>query len=146
MTIRLTQSSIDYEALVEGVRRPGCGAVVLFLGTVRDVSQGRAVASLDYEAYPAMAQEKLCQIAEQAKERWPLEQVSIVHRYGHLELGEIAIAVVTASAHRTAAFEAGQWLMDTIKQVVPIWKRENWQDGTSDWSHPDSAAGPAKDS
>ncbi|MFO0945365.1 MAG: molybdenum cofactor biosynthesis protein MoaE [Planctomycetota bacterium] len=135
--IQLTTAAIDYGPLVEAARNPASGAVVLFLGTVRDLSEGRSVASLEYDAYPVMAEKKLAQVAEEARQRWPLQHASIIHRYGHLELGDIAVAVVTASTHRAEAFQAGQWIMDTVKQVVPIWKRENWSDGGADWVHPE---------
>lgn len=139
--IRLTMEEIDYRPLVEAARSPAAGAVVLFLGTVRELSEGRKVQSLDYDAYPAMAEAKLAEIVREAREKWPLEHASVVHRHGHLELGAIAVAVVTASAHRGAAFAAGQWIMDTIKEVVPIWKRENWSEGGADWVHPENIQG-----
>lgn len=134
--IRLTTDKIDYGPMVEAARSPAAGAVVLFLGTVRDFSEGRTVGSLDYDAYPSMAEKKLVELVESAKERWPLCHAAVTHRHGHLELGDIAVAVVTASPHRAEAFAAGQWIMDTIKQVVPIWKRENWADGKAEWVHP----------
>lgn len=136
VTIRLTTSAIDYAPLVEQARHVDYGAVVLFLGTVREWSEGKAVHSLDYEAYPPMAEKKLREVAEDAGRRWPLGRVTVEHRYGHLQLGDVAVAVVTASAHRAEAFAAAQWIMDTIKQVVPIWKKENWRDGSADWAHP----------
>jgi molybdopterin synthase catalytic subunit len=138
MRIQLTTEPIDYAAMVERARDPGSGAVVLFLGTVRDISDGRPVSSLDYEAYPPMAEEKLAEIVDDASQRWPLRHASVAHRHGHLELGDVAVAVVTASEHRAEAFAAAQWIMDTIKQLVPIWKRENWAEGTPSWVHPES--------
>lgn len=137
--IQLTTQTIDYGPLVEAARNHASGAVVLFLGTVRDWSDGRGVASLDYDAYPAMAEKKLAEVVAEACEKWPLQHAAVVHRYGHLQLGDIAVAVVTASVHRAEAFEAGQWIMDTVKRVVPIWKRENWSDGTAEWVHPDGS-------
>ena len=136
MTVSLTQESIDYSSLVEAVRGSASGAVVLFLGTVREMSEGKRVSSLEYETYPTMAEKKLAEVVEQARGRWPLEDVRVVHRHGHLDLGEIAVAVVTASGHRAEAFESARWIMDTIKGVVPIWKKENWADGQADWVHP----------
>ncbi len=95
-----------------------------------------ARASLDYECYPEMAEQKLAELESQARRRWPLVECCVVHRLGHLELGEISVAVAVSSPHRDDAFTAGRWLIDTIKQDVPIWKRENWADGTTEWVHP----------
>jgi len=134
--ISLTQSPIDPSAILAQVASNDAGAVVLFLGTTREFTKGRQTASLDYECYPQMAEAKLAELEAQAREKWPLVHVSIVHRLGHLELGEASIAIAVSSPHRQAAFEAGKWLIDTIKEDVPIWKQENWADGTSEWVHP----------
>ena len=134
--ISLTQSPLDHSAILAQVASNDAGAVVLFLGTTREFTKGRQTASLDYECYPQMAESKLAELEAQAREKWPLVHVSIVHRLGHLELGEASIAIAVSSPHRQAAFEAGKWLIDTIKEDVPIWKQENWADGTSEWVHP----------
>ncbi len=134
--IRLTDETIDSAKLLESVQSAACGAVVLFLGTTREFTDGRQTASLDYECYPEMAERKLLELERHAKDRWGIDEIAIVHRLGHLGLGEASIAIAVSSAHRDAAFEAGKWLIDTIKEVVPIWKKENWQDGTSEWVHP----------
>ncbi|HVJ83027.1 MAG TPA: molybdenum cofactor biosynthesis protein MoaE [Planctomycetia bacterium] len=136
MEIRLVTEPIDYHALVDSVRNHASGAVVLFLGTVREMSEGRAVSGLHYEAYPAMAEKKLAELAGEAKRRWNLDRVGVIHRCGELGLGDVAVALATASPHRAEAFEAGRWLMDSIKEVVPIWKRERWTEGGADWVHP----------
>ncbi len=99
---------------------------------------GRRTVSLDYEAYPEMARKKMEELEAEARRRWPILECAIVHRLGRLEIGEASVAVAVSSAHRQAAFAAGQWLIDTLKEVVPIWKRENWADGTTEWVHPDS--------
>lgn len=138
MKISLTTQPIDYEALVEEARSSASGAVVLFLGTVREISEGQAVAGLTYESYPPMAEKKLAEIVDEAHGRWPLNAASVVHRHGELALGDVAVAVVTASAHRAEAFDAARWIMDTIKQVVPIWKKENFVTGNGQWVHPAS--------
>ena len=109
---------------------------MLFLGTTRSVTAGRRTESLDYECYPDMARRTLAELAEKAAEQWPVLRVAVVHRLGHLEVGEASVAVAVSSPHRQAAFDAGKWLIDTLKEVVPIWKRENWADGTSQWVHP----------
>jgi molybdopterin synthase catalytic subunit len=134
--VSLTDKPIDHAALVASVSSSDAGAVVLFLGTTRKFTDGRQTASLDYECYPEMAKAKLAELEAEARRRWPLIECAIVHRLGHLKLGEASIAIAVSSAHRHDAFAAGQWLIDTIKEVVPIWKRENWVDGTSEWVHP----------
>jgi molybdopterin synthase catalytic subunit len=134
--IALTHEPIDTAAVLAQVASHAAGAVVLFLGTTREFTRDRRTASLDYECYPEMAEKKLAELEAEARRRWPLTGCSIVHRLGHLELGEASIAIAVSSPHRGVAFEAGQWLIDTIKQVVPIWKQENWADGTSEWVHP----------
>lgn len=135
--IQLTRDPIDYSAIVESLRNASSGAVVLFLGTVREMSEGKAVDSLEYEAYPAMAEKQLAEVVATAAAKWPIQRSAVVHRYGHLQLGDIAVAVAVATAHRAEAFESARWIMDTIKVVVPIWKREHWADGRASWVHPD---------
>ncbi len=136
MMIELTQEPIDYMTLTEKVRSRQAGAVVLFLGTVREMTQDRQTLALDYEAYPEMALAKMSELIEQAQQKWPLENAGIIHRLGHLELGEISVAVAVSCPHRVQAFEAGQFLIDELKLVVPIWKKENWADGSTEWVHP----------
>lgn len=139
---RVTRDPIDYTSLVEEVRNHASGAVVLFLGTVREMSEGREVSGLTYDAYPEMAEAKLAEVIQQASEKWSLQRVAVVHRYGPLALGDIAVAVVTASAHRAESFDAARWVMDTIKMVVPIWKKEHWINGPPAWVHPSPAIRP----
>ena len=134
--IALTHEPIDTAAILAQVASHDAGAVVLFLGTTREFTRGRRTESLDYECYPEMAAKKLTDLEAEARRRWPLTGCAIIHRVGHLNLGEASIAIAVSSPHRGVAFEAGQWLIDTIKQVVPIWKQENWADGTSEWVHP----------
>lgn len=134
--IQLTENPIDTDAVVQMVRSPEAGAVVLFLGTARRVTHGRETDSLEYECYPQMAQTTLAELERDARSRWSLVDCAVVHRLGHLALGETSVAIAVSSAHREAAFEAGKWLIDRIKEIVPIWKKENWADGTSQWVHP----------
>ncbi len=138
--IELTENVIDYAELTEGVRSHQAGAVILFLGTVREMTAGRKTLCLDYEAYPEMALAKLRELAVETRNRWPVDRLGIVHRLGHLELGEISVAVAVGCPHRRDAFEAGQYLIDRLKQVVPIWKKENWSDGSTEWVHPGSGS------
>lgn len=134
--IELTHDVIDYHQLTEDVRSDQAGAVVLFLGTVREMTGDRRTLALDYDAFPAMAIAKMEELEAQAREKWPVINVAISHRLGHLELGEISVAVAVSSPHRDVAFEAGRFLIDTLKVTVPVWKKENWDDGTTEWVHP----------
>lgn len=134
--IRLTTDVIDYYALTEQVRRHDCGAVVLFLGTVRELTAGRVTVALDYEAYPGMAEKKLAEVERETRERWPVGDIVLVHRLGHLELGDVSVAVAVSCPHRAQAFEACRYAIDRLKEVVPIWKKEQWADGTTEWVHP----------
>lgn len=134
--IRLTNDPIDAKVALDSVHSPAAGAVVLFLGTVRQLTGQRETDSLDYECYPEMAKKKLAELESDALGRWSLAGCCIVHRLGHLPVGETSVAVAISSAHREEAFAAGKWLIDRIKEVVPIWKKENYADGSSDWVHP----------
>ena len=139
--IQLTDQPIDVAAAVDAVRSPQVGAVVVFLGTVRGTTDGRETDSLDYECYPEMAEKKLAELEAEARQRWPHVECAIMHRLGHLCVGEASVAVAAGSPHRREAFEAAEWLIDCIKQVVPIWKQENYADGASDWVHPSAGGG-----
>jgi molybdopterin synthase catalytic subunit len=134
--IQLTRDPIDYHRLTEQVRRPDCGAVVLFLGTVRDLTGDRVTVALDYEAYPGMAEKKLAEIEADTRGRWPVGEIALVHRLGRLEVGEISVAVAVSCPHRAEAFAAGRHAIDRLKELVPIWKKENWADGATEWVHP----------
>jgi molybdopterin synthase catalytic subunit len=134
--IELTNDAIDMAKVLASVQSPQAGAIVLFAGTTREFTDGKRTESLDYECYPEMARQELDKLEQQARERWPIVECSIVHRLGHLQIGEASVAIAVSSPHRKAAFEAGQWLIDTLKQLVPIWKKENWDDGTCEWVHP----------
>ena len=134
--VEITNQPIDTQAVLRQVGSNEAGAVVLFLGTTREFTRGRQTAALDYECYPEMARKKLAELEQQARARWPLVECAIVHRVGHLEIGEASVAVAVSTAHRHAAFEAGEWLIDTLKQIVPIWKKETWADGETQWVHP----------
>jgi len=139
--ISLTHTAIDHHALTEQVRRAGCGAVVTFLGTVRDLTDGKVTVALDYEAHPTMAEKKLAEIERDVRERWPVGEIALVHRLGRLEVGEISVAVAVSCPHRHQAFDACRHAIDRLKEIVPIWKQENWQDGSTEWVHPDKAQG-----
>lgn len=134
--VRLTTDSIDYTELTERVRKAGCGAVVSFLGTVRDLTDGKITASLDYESYPGMAEKKMAEIEEETRARWPIGDMMMVHRLGHLEIGDVSVAVAVSCPHRGQAFDACRYAIDRLKELVPIWKKENWADGSKEWVHP----------
>lgn len=133
----VTEAVLEPAPLVRWVQTPSDGAVVTFAGVVRDNFAGRATSFLVYEAYTEMALVKLRHIAEETRAQYPIGRVAIHHRLGRIDIGETAVLVVVAAPHRQAAFEAAAYLMDRIKQVVPIWKCEYWSDGTSDWHHPE---------
>ncbi len=134
--VELTSEPIDANRVLASVQSAQAGAVLLFLGTVRELTAGRRTLGLHYECYEQMARKELGRLEAEARNRWPLEGCTVVHRLGTLELGETSVAVAVSSAHRESAFAAGQWLIDTLKQVVPIWKQEHWADGTTEWVHP----------
>lgn len=134
--IRLTRDTIEYHRLTEEVRRRECGAVVTFLGTVRDLTGQRETIALDYEAYPEMARAKLAEIEADTRQRWPVGDIVMEHRLGRLEVGEVSVAVAVSCPHRGDAFAACRHAIDRLKELVPIWKKENWADGTTEWVHP----------
>jgi molybdopterin synthase catalytic subunit len=134
--IELTEETIDTPAVVNRVRHPEAGAVVLFLGTTRELTGGRQTVALDYEAYREMAERKLADLEAEARRRWPVIECSITHRLGRVPPTEASVAIAVSTPHRADAFAAGQWLIDSLKHDVPIWKREQWADGTQEWVHP----------
>ena len=125
----LTRKPIDAERLVAAAKRGEDGAVVVFDGIVRNNSRGRRALHLNYEAYEEMAARQMDELASQARTRFGVRQVTIVHRLGRLMVGETSVLIVVASAHRAQAFEACRWLIDTLKKTVPIWKKETFADG-----------------
>jgi MoaE-MoaD fusion protein len=126
---RLTRESIDAEELISAAKRGEDGGVVVFEGIVRNNSRGRPTLHLDYEAYEAMAARQLGELAREARGKFGVRQVTIVHRLGRLVVGETSVLIVVAAAHRAQAFEACRWLIDTLKKTVPIWKKEAFVDG-----------------
>ena len=138
---RLAREPIDYHALTEAVRSPHCGAVALFLGTVRDLTGDQVTAFLDYDAYPPMAEKKLAEIEAEVRSRWPVGDVAMVHRLGRLAVGEVSVAVAVSCPHRAEAFDACRFVVDTLKELVPIWKRETAPDGTGEWAHQSAKPG-----
>lgn len=129
----VTAAPLDPGPLVAYVQTAADGAVVTFAGVARDNFDGRATAFLAYEAYAEMAVPVLAQIADEARARWEIGRVAVHHRVGKLAIGETAVLVVVAAPHRHGAFEAAEYVMDRIKAIAPIWKREHWADGAADW-------------
>jgi len=129
--IRLQTGLIDLSALAADARGDGDGAVSLFLGTVRNVSAGKRVLFLEYEAYAGMAEREMEQIASDATSRFGVTRVEIVHRVGRVEIGEASVAIAVAAPHRAAAMDACRFVIDTLKTSVPIWKREHFADGAA---------------
>ena len=130
---RVTHDPLDATTLVAHLTHSGIGAVVTFAGTVRDHFGNRQTARLEYEAYIEMAEPVLADIAADARAQFDIDAVAIHHRIGTLELCEVAVIVVVTAAHRKAALAAVDWIMDRIKEVAPIWKKEHWADGDSEW-------------
>jgi molybdopterin synthase catalytic subunit len=127
--VALTRERIEAEKIVAEAKSGEDGAVVVFDGIVRNHTRGRLTLHLDYEAYEEMALKQMRELGLKARERFGVRQVTMVHRLGRLEIGETSVLIVVASAHRSAAFEACRWLIDTLKQTVPIWKKETFADG-----------------
>ena len=134
--IHLTVHPIDSAALLDRARHREAGAIVLFLGTTRELTAGRQTVVLSYEAYREMAERRLAELESEARRRWPLLECIIEHRLGVVPPLEASVAIVVSTPHRSDAFAAGQWLIDSLKHDVPIWKREQWADGTTEWVHP----------
>ena len=128
--VAVTAEGLNPAGLLDEVSRDASGATVLFVGTVRDHSEGRdGVTHLVYEAYIEHVEQRITEIFEEAAKAWPLLAVAIEHRVGVVQLGEPSVAVAVATAHREDAFEAGRFLIDELKARAPIWKQENWADG-----------------
>ncbi len=129
VSVVLTRNRIDSENLIAQAKTAEDGAIVVFDGIVRNHTRGRRTLYLDYEAYEEMAQRQMCELAAKARERFGVRHITLIHRLGRLEIGETSVLIVVASGHRGAAFEACRWLIDTLKQTVPIWKKETFADG-----------------
>ena len=127
--IKLLERPLQAQECIDFVASPSAGGIDVFVGTVRDNTKGRKVMHLEFEAYKPMAISEMQKIAEQAKAQWPVEKITIHHRVGNLKIGEIAVIIAVSTPHRKASFEACQYAIDTLKQTVPIWKKEIFEDG-----------------
>ena len=148
--IELTEGPIDVAAVLEHVTDPNCGAEVLFLGTTRqftevqdlssasesETSPPRETSHLVYSCYKEMATKKLEELETEARSRWPVRRIAIVHRLGQVDPTESSVAVAVSTPHRSEAFEAARWLIDTLKHEVPIWKKEHYVQNGAEWIHP----------
>lgn len=133
--VELVDHEINTDKMLASVRSAEAGASLLFVGTTRKMSGGRETQRLEYDCYRPMATANLKEICEKAISKFELIACQITHRLGIVELGQISIAVAVSSAHRGAAFDASKWIMDSVKKSVPIWKKEHWTDGASEWVH-----------
>lgn len=139
MRIELVDAPIDATAWIEWATVPEVGAVVSFLGTVRNHHRGRDVLRLDYSAYPEMALVQMNHLAVELADRWPsLARIAIVHRLGSLDISEASIVIVLSLAHRKDGFAALEYAIDRFKEIVPIWKKEHFSGGVTEWVHQSS--------
>jgi molybdopterin synthase catalytic subunit len=136
MRTALVAHPLDPCALLAETTRTANGATLLFVGTVREVNEGRPVTGIDYTAYAAMAERELASIARDACERFGTPDVVVEHRTGTLGLGEASVAIAVAHPRRAQAYEASRWIIEELKRRVPIWKREHYADGTREWVDP----------
>jgi molybdopterin synthase catalytic subunit len=127
--IKLSVSTLDVQHCIDWVMSPECGGIDVFIGTVRNATKDKAVVRLEFEAYEKMAVSEIEKIVSQAFAKWPVQKVLVHHRTGVLQVGEVPVIIAVAAAHRDAAFDACRYIIDTLKQTVPIWKKEFFEDG-----------------
>ncbi len=133
VAFEVVEGPVSVDAVLSRVAHRDAGAVVLFLGTVREHTAGRRTLAMDYEAYPPMAEKEMARIGREVAERWPGARLAITHRVGRLEIGEVSVAIAASAAHRPEAFAAGRYAIDRLKAIVPVWKKEWYADGTAEW-------------
>lgn len=127
----ITKDKIEIQPLIDYVTHPNAGAICTFIGTVREITKGKKTLYLEYQAYEEMAEKKLQQIGDEIIARYPEARVAIIHRVGHLDITDVAVAIAVSTPHRDASFEMSRYAIERIKEIVPIWKKENWEDGQS---------------
>lgn len=125
----IVHEPIQIESIVNKVKRSEAGAITTFLGTVREWTNGKKTVYLEYQAYVPMAEKMLRKIGEEIEKRWPGTKAAITHRIGRLNISDIAVAIAVSSPHRKSAYEANEYAIERIKEMVPIWKKEHWEDG-----------------
>lgn len=133
----ITDQPLSLELLVNAVKRSSSGAIATFLGVVRAQTKGRQVRYLEYETYREMAVPKMREIADEVRQKWEVDDIAIVHRVGHLEIGEASVAIAVSAPHRREALAACAYAIDRLKETVPIWKKEVWTDG-EEWVRSDT--------
>lgn len=131
MRYEISKEPINIQAVIDKVVEREAGAITTFIGTVRELTHGRKTLFLIYEAYEAMAVKKLAQIGAEIEERWPGSKSAITHRIGRLEITDVAVVIAVSTPHRADAYEANRYAIERIKEIVPIWKQEHWEDGES---------------
>ena len=127
--VKILDTPLNIQSCIDWVMSPQCGGIDVFIGTVRNITKGKTVVQLEFEAYEAMAINEMRKIAEDVLHKWPVQKILIHHRTGVLQTGEVPVIIAVAAAHRDAAFEACRYTIDTLKQTVPIWKKEVFADG-----------------
>ncbi|WP_284139440.1 MULTISPECIES: molybdenum cofactor biosynthesis protein MoaE [unclassified Virgibacillus] len=127
----ITTDPIDVQAAINQVVRPEAGAISTFIGTVREFTKDKRTLYLEYQAYASMAEKKMLQIGTEIEAKWKDTQTAIVHRIGRLDISDVAVVIAVSTPHRNDAFEASRYAIERIKEIVPIWKKEHWEDGTS---------------
>jgi molybdopterin synthase catalytic subunit len=127
--IELHTEPLNIQSCIDWIMSPESGGIDIFIGTVRNATKGRPVTKLEFEAYKQMAVNEMDKIAKQTFDKWPVQKVLIHHRTGVLQVGEVPVIIAVSAAHRAAAFEACRYIIDTLKQTVPIWKKEFFEDG-----------------
>jgi molybdopterin synthase catalytic subunit len=127
--IHISDRALNPQTVIDMVSSDSCGAIDVFIGTVRNQTRNKPVLRLDFESYDSMALKEMEKIAQRARSTWPIDKMAIHHRKGVLEIGEIAVIIAVSTPHRVASFEACQFAIDTLKETVPIWKKEIFEDG-----------------
>jgi molybdopterin synthase catalytic subunit len=141
--VSILTGEIDPASLINEVSSPQYGAISLFVGTVREVNEGRSVSAIEYSAYKSMATAELQRILDEAEARFEVSALVVEHRIGLLGLGDVSIAIVAAHPHRAPALDCTRYVIEEIKKRVPIWKKEHYTDGTREWVDPTRAAQPS---
>ena len=127
--IKISVDPLQIQSCIDWVMSPECGGINVFIGSVRNVTKGKKVVRLEFEAYESMAMNEMNKIAKDVLKKWPVQKILIHHRTGILQTGEVPVIIAVAAAHRDAAFDACRYTIDTLKQTVPIWKKEVFEDG-----------------
>ena len=132
-SVRITRNPINPARVLALVSDEDAGGAVLFVGTIRRRSEGKTVEGLTYEVYREMAERRMREIEDRIRKKWPVVKIAMVHRYGQLDVGDVSVAVAVSCEHRTEAFEACRYAIDTIKGTLPMWKKERFEGGAKTW-------------